>query len=182
MHSTTVSENSKPSHWVFLAVALWAAFTIAAMIFFVRSNLQVFDENETVAQQFESTTDYLEALSTEFSERIEPGSVSLFRIQEPGCRCNLASGAHWRHLTHEYENAQLNVIEFDSAPESLKALVPATPMAVFIDETGQALYAGPFSDALYCNSENSLVEAYLTKLATVPFAPLHVEGCFCERN
>jgi hypothetical protein len=180
MPLTKVSENSKRDLWIFLAVCGWALICVLSVVWVMRASIQVFDKDERIAGRFTETRDYLSALTADFSVYAPENQPAVLRILEPGCRCNVGSAGHWHHLQEEYPEHQFNVVEWSDLPDKLKALIPATPMAIYFDVAGNVAYAGPFSDALYCNSSNSLIEAYLMGEARMPFAPLETEGCFCS--
>lgn len=176
----TVFANSTRDRWLWVLVIAWVVASILALSFLVQRNLRPFDSDEIIAQRYSSVPDYLTALTNEFVRDVMFDQAKIIRVVRDGCRCNVGSRGHWRQLQKEHPNTDFVELKWSTLTPAQQALIPATPMAIYIDEKQSVTYAGPFSDALYCSRNNSLIDAYVSGEATMAFAPLSTQGCFCD--
>jgi hypothetical protein len=174
-----VFKNLKPSVVLTIGVLVWAALIVFLLFGLVTDRMVVFDENQTISNRFTSVESYLEEIAGTFD--INPsGRLHVIRVTEPSCECNFASSLHWAQLQNQYSDVGFSEFTVQALDNRSLQLVPSTPMAIVISAIGTVLYAGPFSDANYCNADNSLIEAYLNESLDQRYSPLETEGCYCK--
>ncbi len=176
-----VFKSSKRRIFLFLFTSVWIVAVVVSILFLVTSRMVTFDKNQVIYQRFPSISLYLDELSVQLPELIQDEPIAI-RIIEKNCSCNSASSAHWVLLKKIYPKYNYIEIELNDLSEAVKKLVPATPMAIVIQQPQKVSYAGPFSDANYCNSDNSLIEAYLAELITNRYSSLETQGCYCSNH
>lgn len=178
--TVSASSEAKPGRGLWLLVLLWAATVVVALIALFQDQNTVFDEGGRVAQSFPSVADYLSELQAKVPVMPTNDQAMMIRITEAGCPCNIGSAGHWQQMQQAYPETAFVALSLKQVPKSVQALLPATPMALYVDSQGQVLYAGPFSQGAFCNSKNSLVEAYVAGDVHQPYAPLDSMGCYCS--
>ncbi|EAR11081.1 DUF6436 domain-containing protein [Reinekea blandensis] len=175
-----VSSETKPGRRLWFFVLLWVATVFAALVALFYDQTVVFDDAGRVSGAYPNVAGYLAALQSQVSTGLPNDKAVIIRITEAGCPCNIGSSGHWQEMQQKYDDTLFIEQPLKSAPSSLQALIPATPMALYLDSQGQLLYAGPFSQGVLCNSNNSLVEAYVTGEIRQHYAPLDAAGCYCS--
>ncbi|MFQ3230182.1 DUF6436 domain-containing protein [Reinekea sp.] len=174
-----VFKNSKPKIFLTIGVLVWAALIVFLLFNLVTERMQVFDEEQSVLSNYATVESYLDEIEKVFSIAASDG-IQVIRVTEPNCDCNFASSLHWTQLQNQYSEVEFFEVNVQALDEASLALVPSTPMAIVSDSSGQVLYAGPFSDANYCNADNSLIEAYLNESLNQRYSPLETQGCYCK--
>jgi len=177
----TASKSSKRDFVTVILAALWAVTIIISLIYIVKDRVVAFDPEQKILSEFSSTLDYLDVFSKLFSKSLNDEKIVL-RITDSGCSCNKGSELHWRTLKHTYSSATFKELDVSDLAADIRAMVPSTPMAIVADANAVVLYAGPFSDAIYCSSDNSLIESYLKNSLTMRYVPMATEGCYCKNK
>lgn len=177
----TTSKNSRHDPVSIALAALWAVIVIGSLIYITGSRLKLFDPEQKIYSEFSSTDLYFKSLTSVLPYTAVDGLLVL-RVVDPKCNCNSGSQAHWLQLQQSYSSVAFQELDIFELEQSMVSLVPSTPMAIVIDEQLGVLYAGPFSDSNYCNSDNSLIEAYLSSDLDMKYAPMETKGCYCQTN
>ncbi|MBU2864035.1 hypothetical protein KO489_09300 [Reinekea forsetii] len=174
-------KSLKPSTWMIFGALLWGVLVVFLLFQFISDRLISFDEDQVIHRQFTTVEAYLDAVGAAF-EYTNDGQIQIIRVEEQGCVCNGASVGHWAQVKQQYSEVSFQDMSVRSLSDAQQALVPATPMAVIFDTDGTLMYAGPFSDANYCNSDNSFIDAYLNQSLKQRFSPLSAVGCYCKNS
>jgi hypothetical protein len=157
---------------------VWVAAVLGVFYWLFSTRTVEFDEQQTIYNQFQKPQQYADALSTLESLRTLD-SPTLVRVIEPGCRCNSISEQHWSELKASYDNTQFLELQLNNLSEQEQALIPSTPMAIYVNSFNSVLYAGPFSEGRTCNSGNSLVTDYVAKKINMLYFAFDIKGCYC---
>lgn len=174
-----VSKNLKPRTLLTIGVIIWGALIVFLLYDLATDRLVVFDESQSIMAEFVTVEQYLDEVTSAFGLE-ENDRLKVLRVTDSHCACNFASSLHWEQLQNQYVHVDYIEIDIQALDAQLLRLVPSTPMAIVANAQGTVLYAGPFSDANYCNAENSLIEAYLKESLKQRYSPLETQGCYCK--
>jgi len=128
-------------------------------------------------------------------------SIRVVHFWDPKCPCNEEPDSHLRDLIslHNTSNIKFYRVQKpdstgDIAPflrdvmqpldkvEGMQ-LLPASPSLVIWDENDNLAYAGPYSEGVTCNSNNSFVEPVLEALVAgrkISVPGTIAVGCYCD--
>ncbi|RUR30389.1 hypothetical protein ELY33_11395 [Vreelandella andesensis] len=192
----------KKQIWLGALVGTWALGIAYVFWLFMFKDLRVFaDEPESLAK-------FSQAVAEQVSKQVpvqnvpKRESTQLVIMWDPACSCSRFSEGHVNDIIDIYSPSG---IEFIVATPSEEALALATstfpevtnaiavegisgissPSAVIIDESGNVMYSGPFSDGALCNADgDSPVEIMLDEMnekeSVSPWLNISSFGCYCD--
>lgn len=164
------------------AVLAWGILVVLCLGLLLRKQMVEFDSAGRMLGQFPTTGAYLVALKSALPEVNSESRPTLVRVVAKDCPCRFSSLGHWEQMQADYPEVLFQSVSIDELTPAAQALIPATPMALFLTAQHQLVYAGPFSAGALCTSQNSLVEAYVSKQLRQPFVPFDSVGCYCAAS
>lgn len=173
-----LSNLSTKSIVIACITGVWFVVVIIGFWVMLTSRLVWYDPEQQLLNNYSGTDDYLAVW-----QRTLPAHLmlpnSLLKIEQAGCSCNSIYQSHWQQLSNTYQHAKLTELDYETLTTPLRDLVVNLPLVVYINANAEVTYVGPMSAGATCDSSNSLIEAYLTGQATLPYVPLSLKGCYC---
>jgi len=162
-------------------VLLWLVLTVVAASYFISERLVAFDPQKKLADINQQAL--VEHILADINLS-SPLSNTLINFISPHCQCNQIS---FEHLTDVKNTASLNnmsVIDI-SLPKNFTGLIPSTPAALVLDENGELIYFGPYSEGLSCGKGEGIIDMVLSNYKKGFNAQLimaNSEGCYCNTH
>ena len=188
----------KKQLWLSALVGAWALGIVYVFWFFMFKDLRVF------AEEPDSFARFSQAVAEQVSEQIplQGKSTQLVIMWDTACSCSRFSEDHVNDIIDTYGRSG---VEFVVAAPNDDTLAPVTstfpnvtdaitvegisgissPSAVIIDDSGNVLYSGPFSDGALCNADGDTpVEIMLDEInekdSVSPWLNISSFGCYCD--
>lgn len=147
------------------------------MFYFQSKQLVLFDSQAIMSQP-----SWFDKVSIAIDNSATVTKPLLVIIKDDACICSIRANKHITDLTQYAESHQLAVKEVTISKE-LRAIIPATPMAVLVNKNKELVYAGPLSEGLACSSGSGFVELAINNLQAGFNTNLKLsqaKGCYCH--
>ncbi len=159
---------------------LWLAATLFAAHYFISARLVAFDpDNRLISVNSSELIEQMAQLSVLEDNEL---TNTLIHITSENCACSIYSKKHKQDVSQQAKAQGLSVLNVN-LPETYNSIIPSTPAALIIDNTGQLIYFGPYSEGLACSSSNGYIELAMQNYQQGYSANLIVadsKGCYCK--
>lgn len=160
-------------------VVLWLTFTVMAAIYFISERLVSFDPKQKLTNVTKQAL--VNSIIAEFHLPDHlPNTVINF--VDPNCRCNKISLDHLSDVNKNAVNDDMSVMNV-TLPSDFSGLIPSTPAVLVLDNNGELIYFGPYSEGLSCGKGEGIIDLVLSNYKKGFNAQLimaNSEGCYCN--
>lgn len=168
-------------------LVIWVMVTSASIFLFAAQSIKEFDPKLYLASHL---------MTEDFEKRLvdalpNTSSSHIYHILKQGCGCALINSIHRNTLNtwakeQSIKQATLMLQEY---PE-LSALVPSIPAVIVIDNKGELVYFGPYSQGSGCFASDGFVDSVIERFVSqqargsINQAIIRSEGmgCYCQNE